>query len=390
MGGRQQSTVRWARWAFAIALAAALCGCASYDDPYYVHSVWRPADASSANADVFYLTDRHNDPNFPGGFDYQRGGAASCGVVHAVVPPAKLSGDPEIFAKETGREPFSCGPAQDELASAIARSVRQNNCDSVLVFVHGFDTGFETAVLRAAQLGSDAQWRCAVAAFSWSSSGQRDLYQEDLERSAAAEPLFAEFLRALAAAGLRTEIVAHSMGTRLVLDALASPDNSGSAMLADQVIFAAADIGTAEDSHAFSALARIAAPRFHRLTLYSSREDAALAIARRLNHGSARLGRDPGVALQDGAQNIDVIDASDAPGDLMGHNYFGLSHEMLADMSLVLADVPAKARLEPRAHETPTLLPGEDGLSYRLNVSPDRAPDWLTRFIRWLVTAFAG
>ena len=374
-----------ARWVAAITLAAAVSGCASYDDPYYVHSVWRPADASSANADVFYLTDRHSESNFPGVFDYQRGGAASCGVVHAVVPPAKLSGDPEIFCtrKQAGRQ----SPAdrrRTQLVSAIARSARLKNCDSVLVFVHGFDTGFETAVLRAAQLGSDTQWRCAVAAFSWSSSGQRDLYQQDLESSAAAEPLFAEFLRALAATGLRTEIVAHSMGTRLVLDSLASPDNNGSAMLADQVIFAAADIGTAEDSHAFSALARTAATHFHRLTLYSSREDAALAIARRLNHGSARLGRDPGVALQDGAQNIDVIDASDAPGDLMGHNYFGLSHEMLADMSLVLAAIPAKARLEPRANEMPTLIRGEDGLSYRLNVSPDRAPDWLTR------ASFAG
>ncbi len=373
-----------------VVLAAMLCGCASYDDPYYVHSVWRPADASSATADVLYLTDRHGDPNFPGGFDYQRGGAASCGVVHAVVPPARLSGDPAIFARETGREAISCGAAQDGLASAIARSARQKNCNSVLVFVHGFDTGFETAALRAAQLGSDTQWSCAVAAFSWSSSGQRDHYAEDRERSTEAEPLFAKFLRALAASGLRTEIVAHSLGTRLVLDALASPGNGGSAPLADRVIFAAADIGTAEDNHAFSALYRTAAPRFHRLTIYASHEDAALAIAQRLNHGIARLGYEPGAAMRDGAQNIDVIDASDAPGDLLGHNYFGLSHEMLADMSLVLADVPAKARLESRANEVPTLMHGENGPSYRLNVAPDRAPDWLTRFIRWLVTAFAG
>jgi esterase/lipase superfamily enzyme len=365
--------------------AVLLYGCATYDDPYYVHSVYRPAVAADAHVSVFYLTDRHYDPNFSGGFTYQREGTASCGTMTADVPPARLPGGAAIFASEVSLVPQICGTAAHDLAATIARDARQKNCASVLVWVHGFDTGSKSAMLRAAQLGLDTQWHCPVVAFDWTSSGNRTQYDADLQNARDAEPMFGEFLRALSGVGLKAEIVAHSMGTRLVLEALANHRGH-----ADQVVFAAPDIGIAQDNDEFATLARAATPNFRRLTIYASREDAVLAISKRLNDGVPRLGREPLAAYHDAIPNVDVIDASDVPGDYTGHNYYGLSYEIIADMALALDGVPAAARLEPRAGAGPTLVPGDGGLLYRLNVADNRTPDAMTRFLRWLASLFAG
>jgi esterase/lipase superfamily enzyme len=365
--------------------AAMLCGCADYDDPYYVHSVYRPAAAADADVSVFYLTDRHYDARLPGGFTFTRDGTTSCGTVQADVPPARLPGGAAIFATMRNPVPQSCGAGQRELAAAIARDARQKNCASVMVWVHGFDTGFQSAVLRGAQLSLDMQWRCPVVAFSWTSSGDRTQYDADLARARDAEPTFDELLRALSGAGLNVNIVAHSMGTKLTLETLAQ-----NTAHADQVIFAAPDIGIARDNDEFATLARAAAPRFHHLTIYTSHEDAVLAISKRLNGGVPRLGRDPVVAWRDAIPNVDVIDASDVAGDYTGHNYYGLSYEVIADMALVLGGVPAEARLQSRAGAKPTLLPGNDGLPYRLNVADNREPSSTVRLLRWLASLFGG
>lgn len=367
--------------------AVSLSGCVTpYNDAYYVHSVWRPPGGASTPWDVFYVTDRNHDRNMPGGFGYTRTNDLSCGVMHTAVPPAKLPNGKDVFAKNTGTNAFSCGAGAESVAAYIAKAAHAKNCASVLIYIHGFDTGFETAVLRAAQMASDTQWRCEAAAFSWSSTGKRDTYDQDSANVEAAAPEFAALLSALEKSGLRTDIVAHSIGTKLTLRALGATQGQS----ADQVIMAAPDIGVSSDNDEFAALDRAASSHFQHLTIYASREDAALAISRRLNNGVPRLGRDPRAAYRENAQRTDVIDASDAPGDVWGHNYFNFSYEMLADMSLTLADIPAQARLQSRAGAEPTLLPGDDGLPYRLNIATSREPNIFTRFLRWLVSAIAG
>ncbi|HEY8950506.1 MAG TPA: alpha/beta hydrolase [Rhizomicrobium sp.] len=360
-------------------MVAALCGCVSYNNPYYVHSVWRPMDASDRRADVFFLTNRKPNPYWlPDKFDRTLAGA-SCGILHVAVPPARLPRGEALYAQESGREAFGCGGNEAAFAARIAAAARARNCDSVLIYVHGFNTGFETAVLRAAQLGVDTQWPCVTAAFSWNSAGRRDSYESDRANATAAEPLFGDFLRALNRNGLRPSIIAHSMGTRLVLETIAG-DKS---MSTDEIIFAAPDIGIA----AFSRLVTAAWPRFQRLTIYTSDEDVALTISPRLNHGSARLGKDAN-GFRD-IHSIDVIDASDAPADIIGHGYYGLSYEVLADMTLALAGETAEQRLSSQGAQPPTLARAEDG-SYRLIVSWKRAPDIFTRIFRWLAGLIAG
>jgi esterase/lipase superfamily enzyme len=368
----------WGTVLAALALGALLCGCSTYNDPYYVHSVWRPVDGSDNRADVFFVTDRKPNPDWlPDKFDRVRG-ATSCGAMQVDLPPARMPGSDARFARETGRAAISCGKDLAGFAARVAEAAHARNCHSVLIYVHGFNTGFETAILRAAQLGNDTQWVCVTAAFSWNSAGRRDRYDADRAAAIAAEPLFADMLRALDARGLKASIVAHSMGTRLVLDAMVQ--NHGAD--ADEVIFAAPDIGT----DAFSTLIDSAWPHFRRLTIYVSNGDVALAVSPRLNHGAARLGRDPGGT--NGIHSVDVIDATDAPADLIGHGYYGLSYEVLADMRLALAGETAVQRLQSYKSQPPT-LEREDGI-YKVAVSWQRAPNIFTRFLRWLAASIAG
>lgn len=326
---------------------------------------------------MFFVTDRKPNPYWlPDKFD-RTAGPPSCGAMRVEIPSARLPAGDARFARETGRTAIVCGADLTAFAAEIADAARAKNCDRVLIYVHGFNTGFETAILRAGQLGNDTQWRCTMAAFSWNSFGDRTRYADDRIRAAAAEPLFAAFLRALNAEHLQVSIIAHSMGADIVLGTLASGGT------ADQVIFAAPDIGI-ED---FPEAAQNVSARLRHLTIYTSAEDVALAISPRLNHGIARLGY--GASGIQTVRGVDTIDASDAPADLAGHGYYGLSHEMLADMMLVLAGKTAEQRVSAHGSQSPTLERKTDG-TYRLTVEWMRSPGVFTRLLRWLAELIAN
>ncbi len=81
----------------------------------------------------------------------------------------------------------------------------------MLVIVHGYNTTFRSALLRAGQIAADTQWPCAALLFSWSSEGKFDRYVADIERSGYAVPMLIAVLRALDEAGLRIDVFAESM-----------------------------------------------------------------------------------------------------------------------------------------------------------------------------------
>jgi esterase/lipase superfamily enzyme len=93
---------------------------------------------------------------------------------------------------------------------------------NVLVYIHGFNTGFDDAARRAAQLGFDLQVRGITVLYSWPSRGNVAAYLADLSAIEASETQIADFLLAVSALADRgkVHIVAHSMGNRGLLGAL--------------------------------------------------------------------------------------------------------------------------------------------------------------------------
>ncbi len=376
-------------------LAVVLSGCVG-DKAEYVRSVWNASPPAELSQKVFYVTDREADAAWPGGFAKHWADALSCGVANAHIPPLNMPDE------KTGRlgtvTRLDCGAQAETIAAAIAAEAHAKGCSELLLYVHGFNTLIDGAILRAGQVALDTKANCVVAAFSWASEGDVGRYVADIEHSSYAVPELEMFLRALAKQGIGIDIIGHSIGARLALASLSSMGKHEALYVnapmdrlmravppVNQLILAAADIGADPVNNDFAHLVHDARPFVHRITVYASRGDAVLAVSD-VAHGEVpRAGRrTKGDRLLEDP-TLDVVDATDAPAELLGHSYFGLSYEMIGDIALVLRGVPAEQRLAPHGEWPATLVmkPDTDGHAhYVLAVTPARRPDFWVRLIR--------
>jgi esterase/lipase superfamily enzyme len=380
-----------------VALGAAwlLSGCTFSDslrnDP--VNSVWTRG-GTEARA-IAFITDRKPDDAAAYGFGDHWSEGVECGTSDVTVPPARADAD---GPGATATKPVvqSCEPSYDSFVAAIDAYNRTRNCRRVLLYVHGYNNTFRSALLRTAQIAADAEWPCAAAAFIWGSEAKFDRYVADAERSGYAVPVQMSVLRALDAAGIRTSIIAHSMGARATLGALSAlGQDCADHPLVDELILAAPDVNAEKYNDDFAALLRRALPCIHRVTVYASRNDMVLMLSESIHGGIPRAGLEPQSDLKYERLpgDIEVIDATKAPGDPIGHGYFATSYELLDDMMWVLHGVPPARRAEPSLPGGPTLTCENpengacDGTDdrYALAVAPARSPDWWTRFERRLL-----
>ena len=95
---------------------------------------------------------------------------------------------------------------------------------SILVYIHGFETSFEQAVVRAAQIGFDLKNPGITALYSWPSRGERMEYVADLGASEQSQDQMARFLIELTreTGAARVHLLAHSMGNRVLAYAVRS------------------------------------------------------------------------------------------------------------------------------------------------------------------------
>lgn len=371
-----------------LALCAALLlgGCTLSNSlrPEPVNSVWR--NDAAVTQSLFFATDR--EP-VAGSFGLHWGATLRCGRTEVSIPAIAMP----------GQNPPANGTDCDNPASlaVFARQIRETartlNCTSVLLVIHGYNATFATGLLRAGQIAIDTRWRCATVMFSWSSEGKFDRYAADIERSGYAVPALIALLREMNAAGLTVNVVAHSMGARIVLSAAGALCQERRSVV-DQMILSAADISAEHDNDDFGHLLKRAGGCTQRTTLYSSENDMALITSESFHGGVPRAGRGPlpNLRYAAGYGAVDVVDASQAPGDSAGHSYFTRSYEMLRDMMWALAGTPAAQRAAPDGPAGQTLncrdwegsMCGTGGGRYVLAVAPDREPDRRLRLARRL------
>jgi esterase/lipase superfamily enzyme len=368
-------------------MALVLAGCA-IDDSGPVRSLFRPADGSPVLSEVVYVTDREPDDKAPGGYALRWAGKPSCGTAQTQIPAALVAGEEQKWGYVERSSPTTCSKGKMRLGGAIAlieAQAKARHCRSVFLFVHGFHTGFDGGVLRAAQLAHDAQTGCAVAAFSWSAEIDVDRYVSDLEHSDFSQPLLAEFLRELSESGLRVTVAAHSLGARLTLMTLSGlgqdrePPRTG---FVDELVLAAGDIGIDPKNNDFLKLMAGAAPFAKRTTIYVSAYDTILEISRREHGGVPRLGISPDLAFKadDATHVVDIVDASMAAADRLDHSYYAMSHATIADMTLALNGVSIETRLKGTDKWPATLkCAGTCPPNYRINT--EDGPHFITRMI---------
>ena len=235
---------------------------------------------------------------------------------------------------------------------AVAERVRGAAERSAFLFVHGYNTTFEDAARRTAQIAYDLAFEGAPVFYSWPSQGKALAYTVDEQNiewtQANLRRFLADFFDRSTAENVY--VIAHSMGNRALTRAVASllAERPSVRRRLQEIILTAPDI----DAEVFR---RDLAPRLiapgRPITLYASSDDVALAASKKA-HGYPRLGESGrGLVVLAG---IETIDATGIDTSLLGHSYFAETRTLLADLfSLIRKRQRASERFGLRGVDTP-------------------------------------
>ena len=204
--------------------------------------------------------------------------------------------------------------------------------DQAIVFVHGYNTAFDYALYRSAQMAYDLKFDGASFLYSWPSGGGVAGYGYDRESATQTEPYLKDFLSlVLKDSGAKSvSVIAHSMGNLPLLNVLRDlgPSLPPDVRL-NEIILAAPDV----DRDVFAYLAANIQQYGRGVTLYCSANDRAMAASRRVAGGVPRAGDVP----SDGPiviSGIDTIDVTQTSTDMLA-----LNHSSYAEKSVLLNDI---------------------------------------------------
>ncbi|MEO1014072.1 MAG: alpha/beta hydrolase [Pseudomonadota bacterium] len=261
-----------------------------------------------------------------------------------------------------------------------------NDRGAVLVYVHGFNVGFDGAAYRTAQLAYDLQFAGVPMFFSWpaNSSGNILSYFNDVSEASASVGDLKLFLKDVESRLEPTKyiLLAHSHGNQVVLDALneltaeRGPDADP---MFDAVIFASPDV----DAMEFKRLAERSGSTAASKTLYASQDDRAIwvrtlltrlrvpLIGQRIEE-KPRAGHVPRGGRPLPVEGVDVIDVTqactgpfgaDEPADKVNHSKYADARDLISDIRRLIDDLwapPPLAAPNERSEEmraTPASAP---------------------------------
>jgi esterase/lipase superfamily enzyme len=257
---------------------------------------------------------------------------------------AHRKGELEVPSWWSNRDPRKHFLVETLSEFSVEEFQKQTAQGDVLLVVHGYNTSFEFAVLRAAQLVHDLEFPGQGVAFSWPSAASTTGYwhdEEQVDKSAAAlVEVFEKLLAAPRDTPRQLHVIAHSMGNRVFLNAvrlyhLKHPDAEP---FLGQVALAAPDI----DGASFAALLPSVQRLAKHVTFYYCSSDRAL-VASRTVHQDKPVGLGPWFA-----EGIETINSDNANTEMLGHGYYASSHPLLIDLRLLLVfGEPADQRLPP-------------------------------------------
>ena len=208
----------------------------------------------------------------------------------------------------------------------------------VVLFVHGFNFSFDESTQIAVRLVQRARIQAVPVAYSWPSESRFSAYGVDYDRNEWTIEHLAQFIQDLVNAlpdGAVLHIVAHSMGNRALLWALAGLNLPAQRL--GQLVMIAPDV----DAEIFKDLVLRSGP-FRRKTLYVSNRDFALRAASLLRPNAPRTGdaRKQYVVVK----GLDTIDMSPMKVGASGHSVYNYSQLMFDDLGAVLKDEDPRAR----------------------------------------------
>jgi esterase/lipase superfamily enzyme len=205
----------------------------------------------------------------------------------------------------------------------------------VLVFVHGFNTNYDEAVYRFAQIVHDSKAAVTPVLFTWPSRGDVFQYPYDRESTNYSRSAFEDMLWRISqdpSVG-RISILAHSMGTWLTVEGLRqlAIRHRQVPPKIREVMLAAADLDVDVLGQQMQDIGK-PRPDF---ILFVSRDDKALDFSRTLAGDVDRLGqvdptKEPYRSILERQHGITVVDLSAVrTGDDIDHSKFAQSPQAI-------------------------------------------------------------
>jgi esterase/lipase superfamily enzyme len=232
---------------------------------------------------------------------------------------------------------------RDGFLTALRQQIKDAPSRDVFIFVHGFNTTFEDAARRCAQLAYDLDFDGTPMLYSWPSVGSTTAYTVDENTVGESGRKLALFLDDVVAqsGAERIHLIAHSMGNRALIEALRTfLDKRVPAQrehIFGQIVFTAPDVDRDYFIDTVNSMRNSAA----RITLYASDKDRALESSQIIN-GAPRAGM-AGINIIS-LPGLDTIDMSAVPADMLGHTYFASNSGAIYDLFRLLwrGDPPPK------------------------------------------------
>ena len=279
----------------ACALGGLLAACGGQTEGVLIPNAGRAPGASTV--DMLVATTRLPDTTTPG---VMFGGARALDInfadIAVSIPPTHKAGDIEWPSSPPGDPAREFTTERADILSreaALARfdkRVRKAPSRRVLVFVHGFNTKFEDAVYRFAQIVHDSGVPAAPVLFTWPSQGRVFAYGYDRESSSYSRDGLEALLQSLIDDRNVGEIdvLAHSMGNVAALEALRqlAIRKGRISPKIQNVMLASPDV----DFDIFRRQIGAMGPKKPAITLFVSRDDKALAVSRRVWGDKVRVG----------------------------------------------------------------------------------------------------
>lgn len=300
-------------------------------------------DASSSSQSeltahsIFMATTRARSDDPTEFFSGERAGGLTLGEAIVTIPPlhetGKIekprSGNPvpsKHFVVKTPDIYEGESTFKSRLKAALEE--KQPGARDILLFVHGYNVNFSSAVLRIAQFVNDTGFEGVPVLFSWASRGKTLDYVYDINSALQARNSLVELSDILSKMPTdNVDVVAHSMGNLLVVETLlrlTKRNNGAAEHNLRRVILASPDI----DVDLFESQLKEFPDVKERFYVLVSDDDKALSFSRRIAGGVSRVGSsDPAALSQLGVNVIDLSEVEDSSS--VHHTKFASSPDVV-------------------------------------------------------------
>ena len=324
--------------------AVTMTACASRPETGFLSPVAESATGSSDHT-LLVATTRQRDLRPGTLFNGERASALDYATVTVSIPqshvpgriewPTTLPGDPN--ANFVVRDESYLDDDKAFVQGLNAQlATHPKGSRKVLVFIHGYNTMFAEGLYRFAQVVHDSKAPSVPVLFTWASGGKLKDYLYDTNSATAARDDLEHTLRlVLASDADQVNILAHSMGNWVTVEALRQIKISGDLKHADKigyVFLAAPDI----DIDVFkSQMRRFGKPK-KPFYIVLSRDDKALWLSKFIAGDEGRVGADANIdeLTELGATVIDLTDLK--ADDSANHGKFAQLAEVAPELRAVL------------------------------------------------------